>query len=165
MDTRPDPDLMKQAAALLARRRWSRADLGARLERAAAGIPVAPVLDRLEQLDLLNDADYAYTFALRRMQRQGWGPSRVETALRRSGVAPCVVETALGRAREDLGEDFGLGAGIDRLLARRGVPRTPAEARSLASALARRGFDPDQIAGALRRLLPAALARRLETGD
>ena len=80
-------------------------------------------------------------------------------------VAPCVVETALGRAREDLGEDFGLGAGIDRLLARRGVPRTPAEARSLASALARRGFDPDQITGALRRLLPAALARRLETGD
>gem|GEM_PF-534350 len=165
MDTRPDPDLMKKAAALLARRPLCRADLGARLARAAPGTPVEPVLDRLEQLDLLNDAEYAYNFALHRMKRQGWGPARVDAALGRVGVPPPVIDAALGRVRGQLGEDAGLGAEIDRLWARRGVPRTPAEARSLADALARRGFARDRISAALRRRLPAALARRFDTGD
>ena len=98
--------LMSQAGRVLSRRAHSRGELRRKLARHAEPDLIEPVLDRLEELKLLNDADYAYNFALCRMKQDGWGPLKVFHSLRKHDVAPELVEKAIGRVRDEAGDVF-----------------------------------------------------------
>jgi regulatory protein len=157
--------LLKKAGALLARRAYSRGEMRARLIKMAGETAVESILDRLEQLNLLNDADYAYNFAFRRTQREGWGPAKMQEALRRRGVSPAAIARALERVRNELSADSTLEALLERYCGTHGIPANPKDIQKLILYLQRRGFDEEAIRGVLRHRMPAAALRRFETGE
>lgn len=167
---------MKHAAALLARRAHSRGELRRKLAAAAPEASdgeIGAALDRLEHLDLLNDADYAYNFSLRRLDESGWGPAKIRAELLRREVAGHDIDAALDRALGSTdatgaaggardkggagGEAGALEARIDSYCARKGTPSTGRDAQRLARHLLGRGFGQDAVAEAVRRRFPAAI--------
>jgi regulatory protein len=157
--------LLKKAGALLARRAYSRGELCEKLVRIAGGIPVEDVLDRLEQLNLLNDADYAYNFALYRVRQEGWPPARVQQCLVRRQVEQSVIDSALERVRHELGADAPLARCLHKYCRNRGTPEDPKSVRKLVLYLRRRGFDEDSIISGLKQIIPEAKWQHFETGE
>jgi regulatory protein len=159
--------LLKKAAALLARRAYTRGELRAKISRLSDASQTDCVLDRLEQLNLLNDADYAYNFALRRITQDGWGPAKVMQSLLRRHVGQAVVETALDRVRAESGSgcESPIPGQIHKYCEKMGVPADAKQLRKLIAHLRRHGFEDDNILSALRQTIPAALLQRFETGE
>jgi regulatory protein len=157
--------LLKKATALLARRAYSRAALRSKLAPTAGEAEVESALDRLEQLNLLNDAEYAYNFALCRIQRQGWGPAKVRDSLLRRQVAPSAIAGALKRVQNELGDESALLRYIEKHCGKQGPPADLKGIRRLVLHLRQRGFHEDSILGALKQLIPAAVLERFETGE
>lgn len=164
-----DPDVQKKllnkAGAILGRRPYSRGELRLRLLRYGAPAEVAAALDRLEELNLLNDAEYAYNFAFYRAKVQGWGPLRLRQGLLRRHVAPGLAESVLERVRRDLGDATTLREYIERHCRRCGLPADRTGVQRLVAHLRRRGFFEEHIWAALRDLLPATVRQRDESGD
>jgi SOS response regulatory protein OraA/RecX len=165
MDTDKHKLLMKKAGALLARRAYSRGELRGRLSKLAEELSVEPVLDRLEQQNLLNDADYAYNFALCRMRQEGWGPAKVQGALLRRQVDQATIERALQLVQNELGSGAILTTCLNEYCARKGMPADLKSLRRLFFHLGQRGFAEDEIIYVLRRTVPDALWHRFETGE
>jgi regulatory protein len=157
--------LLKKAGALLSRRAYSRGEMRARLGKAAEEFQVEMVLDHLEQLNLLNDADYAYNFALSRIKQKGWSPAKVQASLLRRHIAQASIEAAIERTRDEVGEFQALKEYLEKYCGRRGVPADPKDIRKLIMHLRQHGFDDDSIHHALKRIVPAADMRRFETGE
>src|SRR5687768_10744837 len=109
--------LMSRAGNLLGRRSYSRGELARKLLKLADPPEVETVLDRLEELDLLNDSKYAYNFAFYRLRECGWGPLRVRHALLNRQVAADLVESALNRVFQEHGEGPMLEGYLDRYCA------------------------------------------------
>ncbi len=157
--------LLNKAGALLARRSYSRGELRDKLAKVVPESPLDPVLDRLEQLNLLNDADYAYNFAFCRIQQEGWSPAKVQSSLLRRQVDPTTVENALKRVRDELGDKPALANYVRKYCGKKGLPPDLAGVRKLILHLRRRGFDDESIFGTLREMIPAAVLQQLETGE
>jgi SOS response regulatory protein OraA/RecX len=157
--------LLQKSAALLARRAYSRGELRDRLAKIAGKSPLNPVLDRLEELNLLNDEDYAYNFALRRTSENGWGPDKVRQSLLRRQVAQAVVEHALDRVRSAIGNEGALENYVKDYRRKRGLPADLPGLRRLISHLRRRGFEEDDILSVLRPIVSPVLWQRFETGE
>jgi len=166
MDAENHKVLMRKAGALLARRPYSRGELKRKLAAMAEDSQIESALNRLEQLNLLNDADYAYNFSLQRIREQGWSPAKVQDALIRRQICETVIENALERIRHETREQpvFGMEY-IRKRYRRNGLPLDPKGIRNLIRHLHQRGFDDDQIFGALRELIPASALQPFETGD
>ncbi len=166
MDARYNKNLLKNAGALLARRAYSRNELRDKLSGLAAEAEIESVLNHLEQLNLLNDAEYAYNFALQRIHRRGWSPLKVQNALLRHNVEPQTIECALDRVRNEVSDPLILiSEYVQKHCAKEGLPKDPKGIRALIAHLRRRGFDDESILGALRKLFPAAALQPFETGD
>lgn len=139
---------------------------------------IAPVLEKLQALGLLDDRAYARTFARTRLApSRGFGPRRVAAELARKGVARAVVDEVLAEweaerreeaeAREGAdgaggtgggdGDDRGAGRSAVELAAAKKL-RTLAKVddetrrRRLYAYLARRGFANAEIRRVLDRL-------------
>ena len=170
---------MKRAAALIAGRAHSRGELRRKLaasqktEESPKIEEIEAVLDRLEYLNLLNDAEYAYNFAFYRVNDSVWGEEKVREALIVRDVARAVIDRALRRVREENSPDGGPGEDTDAALTeyvkgycrKHGTPSSLKDAQKLARRLAGRGFDEDKIIGALQRIIPPEIFRHFETGD
>jgi len=165
MDAEINKLLMRKAGALLARRPYSRGELREKLVRIAGASPAESVLDRLEQLNLLNDADYAYNFALCRIKQDGWGPAKVQNALLRRQIRVTIIEGALERVRTELGGESALDSYLREYCGKRKPPSDVKSLRKLISHLLRRGFDEDSISAALRQIVPGELWRQFESGE
>jgi SOS response regulatory protein OraA/RecX len=160
-----DKTLLKKAGSLLARRAHSRGELRSKLMRSADESAVSSVLDRLEQLNLLNDADYAYNFALYRMQHESWGPVKVHDTLLRRNVAPEVIGEALNRVRAVMGGEPDLLGYIRRFCGKHWPPGDARQLQRIVVHLRRRGFTEDSIVGALRRVISGELLQRIGIGE
>ena len=166
MNTETHKILLKKAGALLARRAYSRIDLRSKLAGLAGDPEIESVLKHLEQLNLLNDADYAYNFALHRIRQQGWSPIRVQHALLRHHVEMPIVECALERVRNEVGdESIIILEYVLKHCGKKGLPTDRKGIRKLILHLHQRGFDEEHILGALRQIIPAAALQPFETGD
>jgi regulatory protein len=165
MDPEPHRKLMEKAGRLLARRAYARGELAQRLARAADAEAVAAVLDRLAQLGLLNDANYAYNFGFQRVAREGWGARRVRGDLIARRVEPEVADAALARVFEAVGEEESLAAYLDRYSRKRGWPSDRPGIRRLVMHLERRGFPDEVIYRSLRRRIDSTAWRQFESGD
>ena len=165
MDPELHKMLLKKAGTLLARRAYSRGELSIKLAKLAGELQVESALDRLEQLKLLNDADYAYNFALYRVRQQGWGPSKVRDSLLHRQVAASTIELALERVRKELGDESVLMHYVQRRCGKQGLPTNPKDIKGLVLHLRRRGFDEDSIFSILKRMIPAAVLQRFESGE
>ena len=156
---------MRKAGALLARRPYSRAELQERLARFAGELPIDAVLDRLEQLNLLNDAEYAYNFAFCHMKQDGWGPNKIQHSLLRRHVEQKTIEAAIQRATDELGCETTIERYAQEYFSKKGLPADLKTLRRAIAHLGQRGFDEDSIMSVLRRMIPAKLWHRFETGE
>jgi regulatory protein len=148
------------ALTLLDRSRKTRSQLERRLAEKGFAAPIAAAaLDRLAQVGLVDDVEYAQAFVRSKLSRSSVGLRVLENQLRARGVA------AADRARVLAGLDGGAGerARAERALApllRRYRGLEPGEARARAtSALLRRGFDyatARDVLAALSGALPVA---------
>lgn len=170
MPLSPDADeqyrmLLRKAGSLLAKRSYSRGQLRDRISRYAGELPLEPVLVRLEQLNLLNDEDYAYNFAFCRIRQQGWGPARVRRLLLQRQVDPATVASVLDRIAGEVDNESVLLEYVEKHCAKKGLPTDHKGARKLVLHLRRRGFDFNAITRALKRILPATVWQCFETGE
>ena len=151
-----ETDLYAAAVNGLARRAYSVYEMRSYLERRAADKEaVKGVLDRLKQLDYLDDARYARQFVRLHSELRKQGPFRIARDLRARGVPDRHIEAALAERSTESNE----GALVrDRLQRRIKSLRGPLDQRRVASlyrSLLRAGFSADTIRSEL-----SALARK-----
>ena len=150
-----DPAAAREAALkLLERTRRTRMDLTRRLrERGYAAAVVESVLERLAEVGLVDDVEYARAFLEARLKRRTTGRRRLEQDLRLRGISADDIAAARARLEEREGHEDET-AGARRVIAQaarryaRLDPRT--RRQRLYALLVRRGFDGDVIAAALR---------------
>jgi SOS response regulatory protein OraA/RecX len=158
--------LLKKAGALLARRAYSRMDLQTKLAEFADEQRVESALQHLERLNLLNDADYAYNFALRHIRQLGWSSAKIQNALLAHHVGGGIIELALEKIRLEAGsEESGIREYVHKRYGKSGIPADPKGVRKLILHLQHRGFDEATIFGALRGVIPDAVLKHFETGE
>ena len=127
LDDAPDPEMLQSGREALRER--------------AEG-----VADRLTELGLLNDAEYARTVA-RHYAARGFGPRKLRDELYRRGVPREHWEDALGELEPD-------GSQIDKLARQklRGMEPTRENLKKVSDYLARRGYGWEDISSALERI-------------
>ena len=159
----PAQALLQKAGTLLARRAHSRGELRRKLAKFADPADLEKVLDRLEELGLLNDAEYAYNFASSRIREKSWGPARIYQALLRRKVPAHVATRTVERIRGETGERTLLETYLERYWRTRDRPRNRAELKRLIGHLSRRGYGDELIVDVLRRAAPAEAWRTFES--
>ncbi|MEQ1833401.1 MAG: regulatory protein RecX [Candidatus Eisenbacteria bacterium] len=149
-----DPAACREAALkLLERSRRTRTDLEKRLkEKGYAATTVAPVLDRLTEVGLIDDAEYARAWLAGRWGRKPAGWRRLQQELRSKGVSDDDVE----RARDLLAERGNAPDEVESARkvveqARKRLSRLDEQKQRqrIYALLARRGFGADVIRRAL----------------
>ncbi|MGH3054797.1 MAG: regulatory protein RecX, partial [Gaiellaceae bacterium] len=150
-----DPEAAREAALkLLDHARRTRADLTRRLaDRGFAAGTVAEVLERLANVGLIDDVEYARAFLAGRWGRRAAGWRRLEQDLRGRGLSREDIAAARAKLEENVGPVDEM-AGARRVIAqsaRRFAALDPrARRQRLWALLSRRGFDSETIERALR---------------
>jgi regulatory protein len=157
--------LFNKAGALLSRRPYSRGELRLKLATEESPEAVEAVLDRLQELRLLNDAQYAYNFALCRLNNEGWGPIKVKDALLRRHVDPPTADSAIERVHEETNERVLLEQHLQKYFRKHSLPADRRGVARLISNLRNRGFRQNVVYDSLRRLIPASVWSRFEPGE
>jgi len=150
---------------LLSRRLYSCGEMRLKLLPFAGEEEVDATLKRLKELNLLNDSNYAYNFALFQIVKQGWGPVKALHSLLRRKIAPEVAEAAIERVRQDESYEDALTRYLEKVFRKSSVPENRKDLVKLINRLRRRGFEEDTIFNTLRRKIPAAAWRAFNTGD
>jgi SOS response regulatory protein OraA/RecX len=165
--TAPDPSkrIFQKAGALLAYRARSRGELREKLASLGEAPQIEAVLDRLEKLELLNDAEYAYNSASRWIRQEGWGPAKVRARLIQRRVAVVRVEGALERVRREIAETDAITGYLERLFRTRALPGNRKGIHKLFMSLQRRGFSSEAIQQVLRRKIGPEAWQDFDTGD
>lgn len=151
-----DPAAAREAALkLLERTRRTRADLARRLRDKGYDEPVvAEVLERLAGVGLIDDVEYARAFLAGRWGRRAAGWRVLEQDLRKRGVPSEDIASARARFEQAQGpaDEVRLARRVAEQAERRYARLDPRIRRQrLYALLARRGFDGDTIAQALRQ--------------
>lgn len=165
MEAELQKKLLNRAGKLLAKRPYSCGEMRIKLSKLAESADVENILNRLEALNLLNDADYAYDFAFSRIRLQGWGPIRVRHSLLHRQVAHQIIETALDRVWQDVGDRVVLREYIDQHYRKTGIPQDRKGIKRLIAHLQRRGFADATIYSTLREMIPDLAWECFETGE
>jgi regulatory protein len=140
----------------LSRSARTRGQLEALLERKGVSSEASDaVLDRFEEVGLVDDAGYAEAFVESRHRVRGQGGRAIAFELRRRGVADDVVAEAVGALDSD--QQFATACRVAQSRLRRlsGLP-PEVKVRRLAGLLARKGYSGDIAARAVREVLDAA---------
>lgn len=113
------------------------------------------VLDRFEEVGLVDDVGYAEAFVESRHRVRGQGGRAIAFELRRRGVADEVVAEAVGALDTD--QQFETACRVARArLGRLSGLATEVKVRRLAGLLARKGYSGDVTARAVRHVLDSA---------
>ena len=115
-------------------------------QREALGEQAEKVADRLTDLGLLNDGEYART-VVRHYAAKGYGPRKIRDELYRRGVPREFWEEAMEEREPDESQ-------LEQLARQklRGAEPTWENLKKVSDYLARRGYGWDEISGALERL-------------
>ena len=138
--------LRRRAMGILERRALSRRELIDKLiQKGEEREPVEDTALWLEEMGLLNDADYAET-VVRHYAGRGYGKLRIQQELYRRGIEKDLWEAAFA----EMPEDFGA---LDRFIQSKLKGQQPdrREEKRVADALHRRGYDWDDISEGFRR--------------
>ncbi len=152
-----EDELYAAAMRALMRRGYSVFEMRQSLERKAEDAKlVPPVLARLKERQLLDDARYARDFARTRAAQRKQGRFRIARELRARGVPDRHIEAAFEEAFAETSEEDLLKKRLARKLK---LIRGPLDARKRASIynnLLRAGFSSDLIRKAMRGLTAAS---------
>ena len=105
----------ERARYLLETRAHSRKELFDKLVKTGGEAAAGEVTARMEELGLLDDADYAARLARQLTERKGYGEVRVRQELARRGIDRELIEDAMAGVAETADVD----AALDALIARR----------------------------------------------
>jgi regulatory protein len=151
-----ETDLYTAAINGLARRAYSVYEMRSYLERRAEDKDVVKsVLDRLKQLDYLDDARYARQFVRLHTELRKQGAFRIARDLRARGVPDRHIEAALAERSPESSESALVRARLERRIKLLRGPLDERRVASLYRSLLRAGFSSDTI----RREL-SALAKK-----
>lgn len=140
----------KEAAfRLLAYKSYTTAMLRQRLERDYDPECVQRVLERAEELGLLDDRDYALRLSRDLVRVKKWGLIRVEQELRRRGLGPQEVQEALEQF-EELDVDQRIAQVVDRKY--RSAIQDEKGLRRTVNGLLRLGYEYSDISRVLQNL-------------
>jgi regulatory protein len=124
----------------------------------------AAVLDRFEEIGLINDVGYAEAFVESRHRVRGQGGRALSAELRRRGVADEVVAEAVGALDPDT--EFETACRLARSRYDRMSRLEPeVKVRRLAGFLARKGYSGAIVARAVRQAIDEAEAEAAEALD
>jgi regulatory protein len=154
---------MEIAVGFLGTRPRTRWETERRLRRAGATEPIiAATVERLTELGYLDDAAFARWWGEQRDRHAPRGARMIEAELRQRGVPREVIEgyRAEHRAPERRPEDAAVPSTEDdravdalaRHLRGRPLPSDPQALQRLGMFLVRRGFDPETVRTAIRRV-------------
>ncbi|HRN54447.1 MAG TPA: regulatory protein RecX [Gemmatimonadaceae bacterium] len=155
-----------KALATLGARARSAADLRRYLKtKDFTDEQITPTIEKLTALGLLNDLEYARTFARARMNpSRGLGPRRIAAELARKGVARAIADQVLGELADERAEQAEAAAErgeVTRSSAEEAAAKKirslkglepEVQKRRLYGFLARRGFSGAEISKAMRLL-------------
>src|SRR5579863_521621 len=154
-----ETDLYTAAVNGLARRAYSVHEMRTYLERRAEDKDaVKSVLDRLKQLDYLDDARYARQFVRLRAELRKQGAFRIARDLRARGVPDRHIEAALAERSPESNEGALVRTRLERRMKSLRGPLDERRVAALYRSLLRAGFSADTI----RRELSALAKRPLE---
>lgn len=142
-DAEPDPhDVARQIALRqLTMAPRSRKQLEDKLAQKGCAQEVArAVLDRLEQVGLIDDAAFARTLVRSRQETRGLEPRALTRELRRKGVADDLIQDAVADIEPDDQVDRARAL-VDKRLRTMGGLDKQVQTRRLAGFLARKGYD------------------------
>jgi regulatory protein len=136
----------------------SRDELARALDAKNVPVEVATaVLDRFEEVGLVNDKEFAQAWVESRQSVRGLSRRALAVELRRKGIADDLVHDTLSAIDPD--EEWARARNIvDRKLASTRRLDRPTRFRRLASALARKGYPPGLCAAVVREALAAESA-------
>jgi regulatory protein len=155
-----ETDLYTAAISSLARRAYSIYEMRNYLERRAEDKDVVKgVLDRLKQLDYLDDARYARQFVRLHTELRKQGPFRIARDLRARGVSDRHIEAALAERSPDSSESALVRERLERRVKLLRAPLDERRVASLYRSLLRAGFSSDTI----RRELSTFTKKLVET--
>jgi regulatory protein len=122
------------------------------------------VLDRFEEVGLIDDVGYSEAFVESRHRVRGQGGRALSAELRRRGVADDVVADAVGAL--DPEQEFETACRIGRARYDR-MPAVPAEVklRRLAGFLARKGYSGAIVSRAVRQVVQEAAMDEREAAE
>lgn len=137
----------------LTARARSRAELEATLSSRNVPIDVATaVLDRMEEVQLVDDAAFAEQWVASRHRSRGLGRRSLHVELYRKGIDPELAAAALGQLDPELERQTAAELVQRKLGSTRGQP-TPARARRLVGLLARKGYSGGLAMDVVRQAL------------
>ncbi|GMQ82522.1 MAG: RecX family transcriptional regulator [Rhodothermia bacterium] len=143
-----------RAYHLLSYRQRSQVELSRRLSKSGFSPHIIDrIMERLIELDMIDDQAFARTFSEARVRSKGYGPVRLRSELYRKGIDSDTIDAVLADAyREKTAEVLALEAA--RKYMRRLTGETDAQKRrsKLTAYLARRGFSSDQMTEAVAEL-------------
>jgi regulatory protein len=152
-----DADAESVARTIALRKLTARACTRYEVEQAlqAKNVPQAAidaVLDRLEEVGLINDASFAVDWVISRQQRRHLSRRVLSRELQAKGVEPSEIDGALDRV--DLNAELRSASDLveRKRAAMNGLPRD-VQYRRLAGMLSRRGFDASITARVLADVL------------
>jgi regulatory protein len=150
----------------LARRAYSVYEMRSYLERRAEDKDaVKGVLDRLKQLDYLDDARYARQFVRLHTELRKQGPFRIARDLRARGVPDRHIEAALGERPAASNESVLVRTRLERRMKTLRGPLDERRVASLYRSLLRAGFSADTIRRELNSLTKAPTEELPESSD
>ncbi len=133
----------------------SRAELAEKLARRRVPDDVAQrLLDRFEEVGLIDDAAFAHAWVESRQRSKGLGRRAMAQELRRKGIDEELAREALDEVRPEDGEAAARALVQRKLRTMRGVDRTTAT-RRLAGMLARKGHSGEVVWRVVREELDA----------
>lgn len=149
-DSTPEADPYSVARAIVLRQLTSSAKSRKQLadklaERDVPEEVAEAVLDRFEEVQLIDDAEFARMWVRSRSQTRSLARSAIRRELSEKGIDPELAEDALEQISSD-DEVEAARALVERKLSRAAVPQDPKErdkqVRRLVSMLARKGYSP-----------------------
>lgn len=134
----------------------SRAELAQSLARKHVPADIAQrLLDRFEELGLVNDAEFARTWVQSRQRTRGLAPGVLALELRRKGIDPDLIAEALAEIDPEAERAAAHRLVQKKLRAMAGLDDTT-RIRRLTGMLARKGYAPQVAFDVVRAELDAA---------
>jgi regulatory protein len=141
-----EADLYAAAIKSLARRAYSVFEMRTYLERRAGDKDVVKgILERLKQLNYLDDARYARQFVRLHTELRKQGPFRIARDLRARGVPDRHIEAALAERSAESNESALVRERLERRIKSLRGPLDERRVASLYRSLLRAGFSADTI--------------------
>ena len=145
-------EVLRYALRLLGIRARSEGEMRKRLLARGETDIVEKIIDKLNSMKYLDDADLARNLAERHLLRALHGPYRARQEMERDGIPSDLVQSAIDRVLEEHPEDELLARAMAKeLKVMREQDFPAAECRKLFDRLARRGYELERIREAIEQ--------------